>query len=156
MIYIVIGVGVLILDILTKLMVEQYLCPVGSVELIPSVFHLTYVENPGMAFGMFGGARTVFVIVTILVLGALAFFYSRTKNRTRFLKVGTALIYGGAVGNLLERLAKGYVVDFLDFHLIHFPVFNIADIAVCVGAALLIIHFLVEDKKDTVKGGEEK
>ncbi|MBR5152907.1 MAG: signal peptidase II [Clostridia bacterium] len=147
MAYIVWGIVVLILDIMTKLIAELQLKVVGTIPLIQDIFHLTYVENRGIAFGMFSGQRWLFVIVTILVLGLLAWMYTQSSNQSRWLKWGTALVYGGALGNLLERMAKGYVVDFLDFRLIQFPVFNLADIAVCVGAACLMIHFIFFDEK---------
>ncbi len=142
--YIIIGIVVFLLDIMTKLVAELRLMPVDTIPLWEGVFHLTYVENRGIAFGMFSGQRLTFILVTILVLALLSYVYSKTRERTNWMKWGVALVYGGAVGNLMERLAKGYVVDFLDFRLIHFPVFNVADIAVCVGAVCLMIHFFLE------------
>ena len=146
--YIILGIGVLLLDIMTKLVAELQLMKVNTVPLWENVFHLTYVENTGIAFGMFQNARLLFIAVSILVLVILAMLYTKTTNRTQWLKIGTSLVFGGAIGNLVERLAKGYVVDFLDFRLIHFPVFNVADIAVCVGAVLLMIHFLISEEKE--------
>ncbi len=150
--YIILGIVVLILDIMTKLVAELNLCSVDTVAIWENVFHFTYVENRGIAFGLFSDARLLFIVFSILILIILAVVYTKTPVRTRWMKVGTALIYGGALGNLLERLAKGYVVDFIDFRLINFPVFNIADIAVCVGAVMLVIHFFVSDNenKETV------
>lgn len=144
--YIVLGLLVFIFDIMTKLMVELGMKD-NSIAIIEGIFHLTYVENRGIAFGLFSNARILFIIISIVVLLILAAVYSRIPNRTNWLRIGTSLIYGGAMGNLLERMAKGYVVDFLDFRIINFPVFNFADIAVCVGAALLVIHFIICDKK---------
>jgi signal peptidase II len=115
------------------------------------------VENRGIAFGLFSGERVIFIVVTVLVLAILAVLYAKTEQtqRTRFMKYAMALIMGGATGNLLERLVKGYVVDFLDFRWIHFPVFNVADIAVCLGAGLLMIHFfLTENEEESSKEGE--
>ncbi len=151
--YIILGIGVLLLDIMTKLVAELQLMKVDTIALWKNVFHLTYVENTGIAFGMFQNARLLFITVSILVLVILAALYTKTTNRTQWLKVGTSLVFGGAIGNLVERLAKGYVVDFLDFRLIHFPVFNVADIAVCVGAVLLMIHFMISEEKE--KAGKD-
>ncbi len=157
--YLVLGMAILVLDIMTKLIAELQLKIVGTVPLWKDVFHLTYVENPGIAFGMFSNARLFFILVSVMVLILLAIVYSNTTHRTKWFKIATALIYGGAFGNLLERIAKGYVVDFFDFRLIHFPVFNIADIAVCVGACLMIIHFFVSEKsasqESAIKGKDE-
>lgn len=144
--YIVLSIFILIADIMTKLLAELTLQKVDTIPIWENVFHLTYVENRGIAFGMFSNARLFFILVSILVLVILAVLYNRIKFRTRWMKLGTAMIYGGAIGNLMERMAKGYVVDFFDFRLIHFPVFNIADIAVCVGAVLLMVHFFISDK----------
>lgn len=153
--YIVLGLLVFIFDIMTKLAVELNMFD-KSIPIIEGVFHLTYVENRGIAFGLFSDARILFIIISILVLIALAALYSRMPNRTNWLRIGTSLIYGGAMGNLLERMAKGYVVDFLDFRIINFPVFNFADIAVCVGAVLLVIHFIICDKKNDDKENTDK
>ncbi len=151
--YIVWGIAVLILDIMTKLLAELQLRAVDTIPLLRDIFHLTYVENTGIAFGLFSGARWIFVAVTIGVLGLLAVIFTYTHPRSRWLKWGMSLVYGGALGNLLERMAKGYVVDFLDFRLIHFPVFNVADIAVCAGAVCLMIHFIFYDKPKEGENG---
>jgi len=153
MAYIVWGIVILILDIMTKLVAELNLKPIGTIPILQDVFHLTYVENRGIAFGLFSGERWLFVVVTLIVLALLAVMFTKTITRTRWLRWGMALVYGGALGNLMERMAKGYVVDFLDFRLIHFPVFNVADIAVCVGAVCLMIHFILWDEKP--KEGEQ-
>ncbi len=144
--YIVLSIFIFIIDIMTKMVVDLNLKSIDTIPLIQDVFHLTYVENRGIAFGMFSNARTLFILVSFGVLAILSVLYSKTEIRTKWLKFGTAAIYGGALGNLIERLAKGYVVDFLDFRLINFPVFNIADIAVCVGAIMLVIHFFGSEK----------
>ena len=141
--YIVLSIAVLILDIMTKLVVELNFGKGDSLPLWNNVFHLKYVENQGIAFGLFSGARWIFVIVSVLIMVFIALIYSKTEVRSRWLKIGTAFIYGGAFGNMLERLAKGYVVDFFDFRLINFPVFNVADIAICAGAVMVLIHFLI-------------
>lgn len=152
--YIVLAIAVMSIDILTKLVAELNFGRGDSLPLWENVFHLTYVENQGIAFGMFSGGRWIFIILSILVLIALAYMYTKTACRGKFLKVGTALIYGGALGNMIERLAKGYVIDFFDFRLIGFPVFNIADIAVCVGAVMLLIHFLFFEYKEKQTAGD--
>lgn len=94
--YIVLSIFILIVDIMTKLVAELNLRSVDTIPLWNNVFHLTYVENRGIAFGMFSDARLVFIVISILVLAALAVLYSKIGFRTRWLKVGTALIYGGA------------------------------------------------------------
>ena len=158
MIYIIIAAAVLAADIFTKILAENALKSVVTIPIIKNIFHLTYVENRGIAFGLFSGGRIVFVIVSVIVLAILSYVVFKTEKpvRTVWLKGGSALIFGGAIGNMVERIAKGYVVDFLDFRIIDFPVFNIADIAVCVGAAMLIIHFLFAEAKSIDKTEEQE
>lgn len=144
MFYVVLAALLLAADIITKIIAETKLSVIGTVPIINEIFHLTYVENRGMAFGLFSGGRIGFIIVTVAVMAVLAVLIFKTakNHRTVWLKAGSACVLSGAVGNLIERVGKGYVVDFLDFRVIDFPVFNIADIAVCVGAVMLVIHFL--------------
>ncbi|HIV85506.1 MAG TPA: signal peptidase II [Candidatus Monoglobus merdigallinarum] len=145
MIYIILGVFVLILDIITKYWAETVLKGTSGIALIDRVFHFTYVENPGVAFGLLPNMRAVFITLSVLIIAVLLVYYIRTNEKSTWLKLGTSLILCGSAGNLIERIFKGYVVDFLDFRLVNFPVFNIADIAVCTGAAALVIHFLLLD-----------
>lgn len=150
MIYIIIGALFLAADYITKLWAAEALTKVSTVPIIENIFHLTYVENRGIAFGMFSGGRVVFIAVSLVVMAILLMIVFKTPKsaRTIWLKGGTSLVISGALGNLAERITKGYVVDFFDFRLINFPVFNVADIAVCAGVALLLIHFLfAEDNK---------
>lgn len=137
-------------DILTKLWASGTLADVGMIPIIRGVFNLTYVENSGVAFGMMRDKRIIFVTLSVVILVILGMYFYRAKNKNIWLKLGTVLIFSGSIGNMIERISKGYVVDFLDFCLINFPVFNIADIAVCIGAAALVVHFLfyAEEKKD--------
>lgn len=150
MIYTIIAAVLIVADYITKLWAERVLTKISSIPLIENVFHLTYVENRGIAFGMFSGGRVVFIVVSLIVMAVLLIIVFKTPKDTRtvWLKGGASLVIAGAIGNLIERLVKGYVVDFFDFRLINFPVFNVADIAVCVGVVMLLIHFLfAEDSK---------
>ena len=146
--YIILSIFIFILDIMTKMVADLNLKQIGTIPLIQDIFHLTYVENKGIAFGMFAEERLLFILVSIGVLVILSVLYTKTQPRTKWLQIGTSFIYGGAIGNLMERMAKGYVVDFFDFRLINFPVLNIADIAICVGAVMLVIHFIISDKTE--------
>lgn len=149
MIYICLTLLLFAADLISKIIAKERLMDIGSIPVIKDIFHLTYVENRGIAFGMLSGGRIFFIIMTIIVLAVLFAIVAKTPKtmRTVWLKAGGALVTGGAVGNMIDRVIRGYVVDFLDFRIIDFPVFNIADIAVCVGAVMLVIHFLkAEDK----------
>ena len=157
MTYIIVAIVVWLIDIITKISAVKVLMPISSVEVIKNILSFTYVEIRGIAFGMFAGRRVFFIIVSVIILAAVVFVVVKTPklSRSAFLKLGGALVISGAVGNLTDRIIKGFVVDFIEVRFIDFPVFNIADIAVCVGAAMLIIHFLFFDGKN-VSSAEDK
>lgn len=142
MVYIIIGILALILDIISKQWAVSNIMGTNGIPIIENVFHLTYLENTGVAFGMLQDKRAIFITMSIIVLVILAIYFYMAANKNIWLKLGTALIFSGSIGNMIERVSKGYVVDFLDFRLINFPIFNVADIAVCVGAGALIIYFM--------------
>jgi signal peptidase II len=113
-------------------------------EIIPGYFNITLVKNAGAAFGMFQGARVFFVTASILAVGLIIYLGMRLPATQRTRKILLGLILGGAVGNLIDRVASGEVIDFLQIGVAghYWPVFNIADAGVTVGAALLILYAL--------------
>ena len=134
------------LDQLTKYIAVTNLQPIHKVVLINGFFNLTYIENRGAAFGALQGARWFFVILAAAVIIAGGIYYARmpkTKN-TLLLRISMLLIGGGTIGNVIDRLFRTYVVDFLDFIIFgyDFPVFNLADIFIVVGTGLLMIYIL--------------
>ncbi len=137
---------VFILDQLTKALAIKELEPHGSIPVIPSFFSLTFVKNKGAAFGMFGGLPTPYreislAVVSLFALGFVVHLMLTDAREDRLAKLSLALIIGGAFGNLVDRARFGAVVDFLDFywHQYHFPAFNVADSAISVGVALLLL-----------------
>lgn len=144
MILVLIGIilGSVGLDQLTKLLAVQYLKPIGSYPLWQNVLHLTYVENRGAAFGMLSNQRWVFMIFSTVAIIGLVVYLFRFCKEGKWIKVALAMIIGGGIGNMIDRIALGYVVDFVDFTLIHFAVFNVADSFVSVGAVMLVIWFV--------------
>ena len=142
--YTAIILGSIILDSLSKLLTVTFLKPVGSVPVIKDVLHLTYVENRGAAFGMLADSRWVFLIFSSLAIAAIIFYLYTGRADTKLLSIGLSMIAGGGIGNMIDRLSLGYVVDFIDFTLIDFAVFNIADSFVCVGAGLMVLALLIE------------
>lgn len=145
-------VGVILLDQLTKLLTVTYLEPIGSFPIWKDVLHLTYVENEGAAFGMFADRRWVFMIVsTVAILGITVYLFGFCKEG-KWAKFSLAMIVGGGIGNMIDRIALGYVVDFIDFTLINFAVFNVADSFVTVGACILAVYLITEIVKDGKKG----
>lgn len=126
---------IVILDKATKLLAIEYLQPIRTLPVIEGIFHLTYHENRGAAFGILQGQRTFFLIATTIVLIAITIFMYKYKKIYIPMKLGLNLIVAGAIGNLIDRVRFGFVVDFFDFRI--WPVFNIADSAVVVGAILV-------------------
>ncbi|MGI6703097.1 MAG: signal peptidase II [Clostridia bacterium] len=143
----IVVIAVLVADRVTKFLCLQYLVPLGTVPVINGVFHLTYVENTGAAFGMLQGKNWFFIPAVILVSIVLVYLIWSMKDASRYMRISLALILGGAIGNLIDRLWLGYVVDFLDFRV--WPVFNVADSCVVVGAVLL--GYLVVVKGEGIK-----
>ena len=157
MIYLLIGIAIFVADLLTKLLAKTHLQKIGTIPLIENVFHLTYVENRGAAFGMLQGQRTFFVLIALVFVVAALWFVVRYKKKTPFLNLGVTFMTAGALGNAFDRISQGFVVDFFDFTLIDFPVFNIADIFVCIGAGILAIFFVFLDaKRESVKGESDE
>ncbi len=140
----------IIIDQLTKIVVYTDLRPIGSIPLINGVLSLTYLENRGAAWGIMQGQIPVLSIITVIVLVLILYFYGRIPDEKRYFwfKLIMILIMAGAVGNLIDRIIRTFVVDFIYFELINFPIFNVADIYVTCGAALLIFVTLFVYKDD--------
>lgn len=128
------------LDQVTKWVIRQNLALGESIPVIPSVMSFTYIENPGAAFGILAGSRVLFIVLTLALLTLLVWYRSQLTKQYLLLDGAAVLIIAGALGNLLDRLVKGSVTDFFDFHF--FPIFNIADIAVTCGVGLMVVYIL--------------
>ncbi|ADL68760.1 signal peptidase II [Thermoanaerobacterium thermosaccharolyticum] len=125
----------IIIDQMSKYFVVKYLKPIGSFPIINNIFHFTYVENRGAAFGILQNRTLFFIIITVIVGTILIYSIVKIPGST-FYKFTLSMILGGAIGNLIDRVRLGYVVDFIDFKF--FPaVFNLADSMIVVGAFLL-------------------
>ena len=136
------------LDQLTKYLTVLHLKPVDTVPIIKDVIHLTYVENTGAAFGMMKDARWIFMITsTVAIIGILVYLFWK-KPTSKLECLSLSFIVGGGIGNMIDRTVLGYVVDMIDFRLINFAVFNVADSFVCVGAGLMILHLILEMVKE--------
>ncbi len=151
MIAVIIVLFLIISDQLTKLAAVNWLMPIKQRILIEGFFNLTYVENRGAAFGSMQGARWFFVVLAVLVVAGLSFYYRKIEKtkKTLPLRAAIILIVGGTVGNVIDRVLRGYVVDFFDFIIFgyDFPVFNAADIFIVAGTFLLAVYILFVDIK---------
>lgn len=136
-------------DRLTKYWALHWLEPRGAVPLLP-FFHLTYVENTGAAFGIGHRRNGFFIGFSIVLLAALLYMQRKWRKENLWLQTGLLLVSAGALGNLYDRIAYGFVVDFLDFRV--WPVFNVADSCVSVGAACLAWGMVLEDRRASRAG----
>ncbi len=137
--------AIIIIDRVTKLLVVDRMPLGSSIPLIDGVFNLTYILNPGAAFGMLEHNRTFFIVLTCGVLLGAFFLKKHILQEPPLCKYGVALFLGGAIGNLIDRIDTGLVIDFFDF--IIWPVFNMADIAICVGVGMIIWSTMEEETK---------
>ncbi|MGI9951119.1 signal peptidase II [Moorellaceae bacterium AZ2] len=132
-------------DQLSKLVVRQTLAPNETVPVLDNIFHLTHVNNPGAAFGLLAHRTPFFIATGLIVIGLIIIAYRQFRTGGLYFQLALALQLGGALGNLLDRLRFGYVVDFLDFRI--WPVFNLADVAIVGGAGLLLWQLWCRDGK---------
>ena len=144
------------LDQISKALAVVYLKPIATLPLWKDVFHLTYRINPGAAWSIFSAPdqRWIFMTVsTVAILAMLAYLFFVPVN-SRLTQLGLGAIIGGGIGNMIDRISLGYVVDFLDFRLINFPVFNVADCFVCVGAGVLMLSLLLDWRREAREGAK--
>ncbi|WMJ84296.1 signal peptidase II [Oscillospiraceae bacterium LTW-04] len=142
-------VAVLVIcDQLIKLWALNSLAPIGTMMVIPGVLSFTYVENPGAAFGIFTGRRTLLIILVATILCVAAWLLLSGKIKGRLEKLSTLLIISGGLGNLIDRIRYGFVVDYIDINaLFSYPMFNLADCCVVVGACLMLITAFRSEQK---------
>lgn len=145
-----IAVAVAALDQLFKQLILHHFAVGQTQPLIPNLLNLTYVRNDGVAFGMFGGMQWLFIVLTVVLLGALIFYMFWKKPQSKFFYIIVGMIIGGGVGNLIDRLLYGYVVDYLSLTFFQ-PVCNFADYCITFGVILLAVYLLFfadKNKKD--------
>jgi signal peptidase II len=140
---------VVVFDQITKLIISNNMHLYQSITVVPGLFNITHIHNPGGAFGFMAGQspaiRTLlFLVVSVFAVGFIFYFYANTPRTHPWLASGLALIFGGAIGNLIDRARMGKVIDFLDVYIrqLHWPAFNIADSAITVGMGIFIFHLM--------------
>ena len=155
LIWSLIAIGIVVLDQVSKLLIVKYLDPVEPVVVIKGIFRFTYVENDGAAFGMLDDHRWVFMLLSVVGILALCVYLWKFTPPSRLANVAITFVIGGGIGNMIDRVRLGFVVDFIDFYA--FPsvwkwVFNVADSFVCIGAGLLMLYLVL----DIIREGKEK
>ncbi len=132
----------ILLDQWTKYLAVVHLSPIDTMPLIPDILHLTYLENRGAAFGMLADKRWVFMILSTVSIVLILVWLFREKPASLWVNVAVSMIVGGGIGNMIDRVKLGYVVDFIDVRAIDFYVFNGADSFVCVGCGMVVVWVL--------------
>ena len=140
----VLAIAIAIIDQGIKYYVQSHMTLGMSIPVFNEVFHITYILNPGAAFSILENQTTLLVAVTVGMLAALTYYYRHIAAGPWLLRLGVGLLAGGAIGNLIDRVTTGYVVDFLDFRI--WPVFNLADVAIVTGVSCLMYTMLFLSK----------
>lgn len=141
--------AIIMLDRITKNMAVEFVKPKGYIPVIQDVIHLTYVENTGVSFGLLKDHRWLFMSLSSITIIALIIFMIAGRDKVYFTKgLSLAFITGGAIGNMIDRIAYKYVVDFIDFTIINFAVFNVADSFVVIGTIMLAVCVIFIDGKN--------
>lgn len=154
MILLIIFLLVLLADQYSKLLVQQDMIIGQSIPIIQRIFHFTYVQNTGGAFGILRGRTNLFIVVSIMVILFIVYFMLKEEKKDTFIKIVFSGVLGGAISNLIDRMRLGYVVDFIDFQV--WPVFNIADSAISVGLVLLLLRLFFRKEKPLVSKRQEQ
>lgn len=151
--FLLIGAGILLIDQAAKVVVAQRFSLYENLEVIPGFFNLTYIRNTGGAFGLLAGEASwlrtgLFLAISCVALGIIFYLYTRIPSGKPWPDAGLAMTFGGALGNLIDRLRFGEVIDFLDFHIgtLHWPAFNVADSAISIGVGIFCFYFLFKKR----------
>ncbi len=150
--HVLIGIATILIDQITKIAAASSLSS-GSITMIPGFFRFTYAENSGAAWSMLEGKMWFFYIITVIALIAMVMFYRNQADSDELIKVSLVLMMAGTIGNFIDRLCFQHVRDFLDFTIFgyDFPIFNVADMALCIGVVLIIVDVLLENSGITLK-----
>jgi signal peptidase II len=151
----IIAGAVIVIDQISKLVVFELMPLYESLIVIPGFFNITHVHNPGGAFGFLAEQSAalryfVFLFISSVAVVLIIYFYHKTPDNYLLLSCGFALILGGAVGNMIDRIRLGVVIDFLDFYVgnLHWPAFNVADSSITIGMVIFIYHLLFNKMPD--------
>lgn len=136
--------AVIVVDQLTKYVIQQNMQLGASIPVLPGVFHITYILNPGAAFGIMEHKTLFFILIAVVLLGGILYMFPKIPREYKLLRGGIGLMAGGAVGNVIDRARTGYVVDFFDFRI--WPIFNVADIAIVIGVSFIIYTLIFNPK----------
>ncbi len=143
----ILSVVLVVLDRLTKILTVENLKLSEGVTIIPEILDFTYVKNTGAAFSILNNSTWLLALISVLFCIGAVWYFVKKKPQSKLFKTALVLVFSGALGNAIDRVFLGYVVDFIETTFISFPVFNVADIYITVGAGLLILYELFFDKE---------
>ncbi|WP_297074407.1 signal peptidase II [uncultured Enterococcus sp.] len=145
-IYLVLAIVIIGIDQLVKYQTVAHLALGESVTAIPHVLSFTYLRNTGAAWSLFEGQQTFFTIITIAAVVIVSYLLYRNRHGHWLFLLGLAMILAGAIGNFIDRIRLGFVVDMFQLDFIHFPIFNVADMSLSIGVLLIFIYTIFEDR----------
>ena len=151
---ILIVLGVIALDLVSKSLVSGALSEGETIPVLEDIFHITYHKNTGAAWSILEGELTFFIVLTSISVVVICVVMFLNRKGPMMLRLPLSLILGGAIGNFVDRIAFGYVRDMFDFRIINFPVFNVADMALTIGVAILAVY-IIFIYKEPEKGAKE-
>lgn len=152
MVYILLFLILLIIDQYSKFIVDSTLLVGETIPVIDSFFNLTYVQNRGVAFGLFQGKIDIVTILATVAIVLILFYFFKNLKKIIFLeRIGYSMIFAGAIGNMIDRMFRGYVIDMLDFRGIWSFIFNFADVWINIGIILIIVEYIFFSRKKRVK-----
>lgn len=145
--YYLLFVAVLVIDQLTKILIDAKMMLFQSICVIKNFFYITYARNEGAAWSILSGRTWFFIVIGLVAFTVMGYVFKKSKDYEVLTKLGLILMMSGTVGNLIDRIYFGYVRDFLDFIIFNydFPIFNVADMALCIGVGVLILDVILEE-----------
>lgn len=151
MVYIILVAILIALDQVSKYIIDNNFFEGDTLGIITDFFHITYVKNRGIAFGMFQGKLDIISIATVIAIIAIIYYLYRDRNKMPILeKIGFNFILAGAIGNMIDRVARGFVIDMIDFRGIWAFVFNLADVWINIGVLLILLEYFFDNKKKKI------
>lgn len=157
MIYVFVLIVLFILDQITKNITHNNLAFGESIPVIQDFFHFTYVRNQGVAFGIFQGKLQIITIISIFAVAGIIYYVLKyEKNSSKLIHYAYTLIISGALGNISDRIFRGYVIDMIDFRGIWSYIFNMADVYINIGVALMLLDYVLVEKRKKDLGGKNK
>ena len=151
----VIGASILV-DQIVKIIISSTMSVGETIPVIKDIFHFTYIRNEGAAFGMLSEHRWVFMIISSVAIVAMCIYLFKFCKERMLTRIGIALVIGGGIGNMIDRIFLGYVVDMIDCRFIDFYIFNVADSCVCVGAGIVFLGVLLDTIKEIKENKAKK